>query len=318
MGCCFSKSHGFNNTPPPLTHRQFTECDPPPPPRFKPPLSPVFEEETVKEVLSETPKPKPIIPIPKSQLKPKTQTLLKIEEEEQVAEEEEEEEEEKQNKIPTTTSVIKPSVSKIEEEEEKKENNATYSEEISEVSEICSLSESISTTTITEKKEDEDGEVIQPPRVQRSPAKVLRKRSIPGDFVGKHERGCKSPARRLNPSPGRRIENNNLEMGQTQTTRRRLSENNNNNSRVMRRDLGERSGRRSRSPATRANSGTTRAGIGRSPSRKAPRSPARVPAITTPETSWKEKEEEETKDANNSTNESIENPLVSLECFIFL
>ncbi|KAF5196093.1 hypothetical protein FRX31_014319 [Thalictrum thalictroides] len=310
MGCCFSKSHGFNNTPPPLTHPHFTECDPstPPLPRFKPPLSPVFEEETVKEVLSETPNPKPIL-IPKSEPKSKPPSLLKIEEE--VAEEKKEDEE-KQTKIPTTTTVMmKPSVSKIgeKEEEDEKKENVSYFEEISEVSEIYSLSESISTTTITEKKEDEDGEVVQPLRVQRSPAKVLRKRSIPGDFVGKHERGCKSPARRLNPSPGRRNEHNN----NSEIARRRLPENN--NGRVMRRDLGERSGRRSRSPATRANSGNTRAGIGRSPSRKSPRSPARVPAVVTPENSRKE---EETKDANKSTNESIENPLVSLECFIFL
>ncbi|KAF9590482.1 hypothetical protein IFM89_035359 [Coptis chinensis] len=268
MGCCLSKTQHSKKTHPPHTHFPVPDSAPH---RFRPPLSPVFEEESVKEVLSETPNPK---------------VELKKQEDEKVL-----------------ANVTSP-VTKIEEQVVKK---VEVCEEISEVSEICSLSETMSTTTITSRKEDqeENGEVQQPqPRLQRSPTttakKVLRKRSIPGDFVANPQRGSKSPARKMNPSPSKRNESS--EMSHQPVSRRRLMD----NPTRARRDPGERSGRRSRSPATR--------GIGRSPSRKAPRSPARVPVPGPVPLTECGRKDEETKGAN----ESMENPLVSLECFIFL
>ncbi|OVA20228.1 hypothetical protein BVC80_157g17 [Macleaya cordata] len=285
MGCCFSKNDDSNRNPPPSFPPPVLDSDIS---RLKPPLPPQLEEETVKEVLSETPSQKP-------------PSFLKIEEQK--------------------TNPILPSFSKIEveeEEEEKKiEKEAPFfvnQQEVSEVSEICSLSESYSTTTLTEKREDEEGEVRQ--RVDRSPAKVPRKRSNTGEFGLGTDRRRRSPARRSEPSPGRRNDNamkfgSNTEVGHT--GRRRISAGNNRSWR----DPGESSGRRSRSPSTRTETsqGKTGLGLGRSPSsRKTGRSPARIPAIS-PENGLKL---EEFKEGNGLTNESLENPLVSLECFIFL
>ncbi|KAL5730135.1 hypothetical protein ACHQM5_002995 [Ranunculus cassubicifolius] len=308
MGCCLSKDPDFNSNPKPQfphssRRRPFQESEPHP---IKAPLSPVFEEESVKEVLSETPNPKPLTQPEQVPRKPNpVQELLKKQEAI------EEDDNGSKMKIPPIAEIPKLVVEEKKIDVVNNNNNVVASEEYSEVSEICSLSESqsLSTTTInTERKDDEDGEVQQPRSHHRSPAKVLRKRSIPGEFVGKYERGSKSPARRLNnPSPGRRHDTN---PDVTQATRRRIAENN----RVIRREPGERSGRRSRSPATRINPGSNRNGIGRSPSRKAaPRSPARAhPATVAPESERKVEGEEK------PTNESMENPLVSLECFIFL
>lgn len=83
-----------------------------------------------------------------------------------------------------------------------------------------------------------------------------------------------------------------------------------------RREPGENSGRRSGSPGRRANAG-------RSPSgRRAGPSPGRVRMVRDPNESEsderKEEEERERESEWQGPNESLENPLVSLECFIFL
>lgn len=255
---------------------------------------PLMEEETVKEVLSETPTPKPAI--------------AKIELEEK------------------TITPTKPALQKIEEEveiEKKKMKTAPVivPEEISEVSEICSLSESMSTTTIaTERRDDDersrdDGEVRQ--RVDRSAAKHPRNRSFSGELSGKRDRVVgRSPARRSDPSPGRRNDAGVRSVlgreGNQSTARRRIATN------VHRRESGESSARRSRSPATRTDGGASRSALGRSPStRKMAQSPSRV--RSTPPENSKSRGEGTSKEGKwPSSNESLENPLVSLECFIFL
>ncbi|CAL5411187.1 unnamed protein product [Camellia sinensis] len=239
--------------------------------------APPPEEETVKEVLSETPTPKPHVP--------------------KIVEDDEE------KKIGSNPAPIH----KIREEENNINNNnnnnnvdkletplmmitTTTTEEVSEVSEICSLSESLSTVT-TEKREDE----------VRSPAK-FRNRAISGE---RREIG-RTPARRSDPSPGRVRSVPGRERRPAVAAEGR------------RRDLGESSGRRSRSPATRAaeTGGAGRAGVGRSPSgRKTGKSPVRERSEVNEKT---RKPEEDTWLSPTTTNESLENPLVSLECFIFL
>lgn len=299
MGCCLSKTQDLNPDPKsnPSASSQFHSSNQHPLPESNPhplrsPLSPVFEEESVKEVLSETPKPKP-----------KPQEVIPIQESDKKSEQDD-----KQIHTKTEEKDIQIPIPKIVEVVNNSVNNVAVSEDFSEVSEICSLSGSIS-TTVTERKDDEDGEVSQP-RVHRSPAKRIRKRPIPGEFVSRQDRGSKSPARRLNPSPGRRNDSSSHQNQNHQdavAARRRIAENN----RARRENIDRGVSRRSRSPATRTNAGTNRAGIGRSPSKRAPapRSPARTPAVKQPE---------KVEEGEKETNELIENPLVSMECFIFL
>ncbi|KAM7500822.1 hypothetical protein LguiA_025236 [Lonicera macranthoides] len=272
MGCCASTNNPSSDPP---FHLPKSNRQPPPHPL------PLIEEETVKEVLSETPTPK--LKIPKNEEEPK--------------------------KTPP-----KQDLDKIYEEQEtkfekKKPTLINAEEEISEVSEICSnlsLSESVSTTTLTE-KDDRDGEVRQ--RINRSPAK-FRNRSLSGDLSSRREGVVgKLPAKRSDPSRGRVKSVPGVERRAYVADGRR-------------RESGESSVRRSRSPATRMESGTTRFGPRRSPSRrKAGNSPGRVkpePLGKTQKMDGGNGEGKVNSPATATTNESLENPLVSLECFIFL
>ncbi|KAL6991005.1 hypothetical protein U1Q18_009126 [Sarracenia purpurea var. burkii] len=276
MGCCASTN--FKATSASQKHRHFSasrsdvslhpQAAQPPP---SPPPPP--EEETVKEVLSETPATKP--PVPKS------------------------EDEERKG-----VSSSRPALNKIHEKEEKiveKKMPLMLTEEVSEISEICSLSESVS--TVTEKRENEDREVNQ--RVDRSPAK-FRNLAFSSE---RNERAAsgKSPARRFEPSPSRVRSVSGKERRTLATNGRRW-------------DSGESSGRRSRSPATRGTEGGgPRAARGRSPSAgKTRKSPGRVRADPPEKTRKIEESKEIAESPAPTANESLENPLVSLECFIFL
>ncbi|KAB5556588.1 hypothetical protein DKX38_007497 [Salix brachista] len=245
MGCCISSN---NNS-----KRGSRNPKPPPQPR-KPHVSttctsPPLEEETVKEVLSET----PII------LKPQ------------------------RTSSPLTT---------IQTQEPKTlmQSNIQEHQEISQASEICSnitdtlsTSTTTTTTTITEIREDE---ATSRKRVNRSPAKVHRKRPYNGD----RERVLRYPAK----TTGQVI--------------RTASGQPNVGSRGGRSDFG-------RSPATR----TAAIGVGRG---RAGTKPGKV----TGKAGGRSVERKNKEDSANGSvlrqqpegNESLENPLVSLECFIFL
>ncbi|CAN4078995.1 unnamed protein product [Withania somnifera] len=241
MGCCIS-SDNSKVLPPTISNSS-------------------SEEETVKEVLSET----PTIP------KPKLYTT--------------------ENSPKKCSPILKFSNTVIEEEEKHHKNHTMkkpvtddFSEE---VSEICSstLSEA---TVITDKQcapEDDVTEVRQ-----RSPAKYRN-----GSFrsVGN------SPARRSDPSPAR------FRSGSGSGRESRYN--------------GECSGRRSRSPVMRAENGGYGSGLGRSRSvRKTGKSPGRVRSELGDRVRKMEEREIENKWPPTNGNESLENPLVSLECFIFL
>ncbi|KAJ7968492.1 serine/arginine repetitive matrix protein 1-like [Quillaja saponaria] len=244
---------------------------------------PPVEEETVKEVLSEIPEWKPRI----TKLEP-----------------------EKQAQRPVFVEVKEDS--KIE-----RKLLITKAEEISEASEICSLSESFSTTTITDKKDNHE-EIRQ--RVNRSPGKLYKNQSFSGDYGGKRDRIMgKSPTRRSEQSPGKRnvgsvrLIQSRDQVGQSQTIGCRGLR-----TEPHRRDPNENSAKRSRSTATRTENGATRSIMGRSPSaRRTNKSPARV---RTDMSENDNRKLEQTRMESNwpSANESLENPLVSLECFIFL
>ena len=251
MGCCVSTNRSYSSPssnprePPLRSTAKGSENRAPPP-----------EEETVKEVLSETPKWKPKF------------------------------------------DAEKPTEAQVTDEKEKL---FIKPEEISEVSEVCSVSESVSTLADEESRQ----------RVNGSPTKVRKARSFSGELGTRRERTAgKSPARRAEQSPGRRNAGSVrvVQMG-----------NGVSGNQPRRRDAGENSGRRSRSPATRTDSGAARSIVGRSPSaRRTNQSPARVRAAAAESGGRKLENSNMEGKWPSSANESLENPLVSLECFIFL
>lgn len=184
--------------------------------------------------------------------------------------------------------------------------------EISEASEMCSFSGSFSTTTLNEKDE---GEVTQRV-VPRSQAKTPRKRSYSGELHGPRDRGLRSPARRSAPSPVKRNQMRSRPAAQGRTTKT-VQRRNVGPANGSRRDAGEASVQRSRSPAPRGEMVP-----GRNVGYKTPAS-----SMTGNLGGWSpvrkvvDAEELEKRDDGVSgveSNESLENPHVSLECFIFL
>lgn len=313
MGCCLSTSQINQKSPHKHHHSPGSiatgESRAPPPP-------PSVEEETVKEVLSETHRPKPS---PSRSQSPNPKSKL--------------EEDAEKKQIPKPEPVLFPII-KLNDE---KFNNTTpfylnaaapAEEEISEVSEICSLSESVSATTTITRDDDEELE----PRVYRSPMKLTNKnnRSLAGDLGStRRERAVgKSPTRRSNHSPGRI---NGVGWGQTMSRRGlRMMDLQQQQQQQLRRDWCSGSDRRSRSPATnRTDNGVNRPGVGRSPAaRRSVRSPGRAALGPNPNYGNNQRREAEDNrveegkwpppNTRTTTDESLENPLVSLECFIFL
>ncbi|XP_041025985.1 proteoglycan 4 [Juglans microcarpa x Juglans regia] len=298
MGCCVStakssdslkQQHSSVGTQPPRPRSDANESRAPPP---------SAEEETIKEVLSETPKPKPPQPLGFQSTATKP-VFNEVKDNDGDGDDGDD-----KNKIDKFPSPV----------------NTATDNEISEVSKVYSESESVSTTTT---KRDEDEEVRQ--RVNRSsPAKVLqRNRAYNGDMGARRERlVAKSPNRRSEQSPGQANSGSvrlvkEREPGHVTMARRGLTA-------TERRDsTGEGSGRRSRSPATRVDNGANRSVMGRSPSaRRTIRSPGRVRAAPTEPNNGRKSEQSSNKGmeegTGQTTNESLENPLVSLECFIFL
>ncbi|POO03645.1 hypothetical protein TorRG33x02_008500 [Trema orientale] len=307
MGCCASTGKTKFSAPGPQNHQHSTLAGSSLAPgsrsvagdsRAPPPSA---EEETVKEVLSETARPK-TSPIPKL----------------------EEETKDEESKIPKPRPVLLPIIKLHDEKIEKTapfNPSTAAAEEISEVSEICSLSESVSAaTTITRDDDEEVGLRVN----YRSPMKGTRNRSYSGDLgAAKRERTVgMSPTRRSNQSPGRRNGNGvgsvrlvqGREPGQAMMARRGLRTTE--HLQPQRRDSGEGSARRSRSPATRSGA------VGRSPSaRRSAKSPGRAASGPIDGSNRRVTEDlglEGKWPPTSTTDESLENPLVSLECFIFL
>ncbi|QHN80892.1 hypothetical protein HN51_057789 [Arachis hypogaea] len=275
MGCCVStETNRSSHSQPP---RSTISRAPPPP---------LIDEETVKEVLSETPKwnPPPTFSKfqPQQPHKPKTfHTEMKNYEDDDA------------DALFATMATTKP-------------------QEISQLSEeVCSLSESVSTTTFNE-------EETRQRVVNRSPARTQKNRSFSGDFAARTV--GKSPVRRSEQSPARRNGGSVRLVQSRDQMGNGLSRN-----QTRRRDAGENSSRRSMSPATRTDNGATRSVVGRSPSKRrgTNQSPARVrqapaPAVESGDRKMDNPAMEEGKWSSSANNESLENPLVSLECFIFL
>lgn len=262
MGCCVSTKRPPQS---PEFHRHSSKSSRAPPP---------VDEETVKEVLSET---------------PNRDHFLKIDE-------------------PRKSSTPRRSLHKIQHQPDNTRHDIHVAEE---VSEICStMSENVSTTTF-----EEEVEVIRRRVTDRSPAKLRNRQQNSGELRSVRN----SPVKGKQQSPGRIrsvCEMNNRGPGFGSTGRQRPSS-------------GTGQVTRSRSPANRTmmrgGGGGARNGIGRSPSaRKTENSPGRFRSglperVLKPDlSSGIEREESGWAPPDRNDDESLENPLVSLECFIFL
>ncbi|KAK7368972.1 hypothetical protein VNO80_11005 [Phaseolus coccineus] len=163
--------------------------------------------------------------------------------------------------------------------------------------EVCSFSETVSTTTsITEHREDTCK------RVDISQAKLQKNRSFPSERRERTVHGAR----------------NNLRSMRLVQCRDQTAQKTGSGGTLRRQDPAEKSFRQSRSPATGAKTGGSKSVVGRSPSvRKTNRYPARVTTSTTGN-SCRKNENPATARKWISGGESLENPLVSLECFIFL
>ncbi|KAF3443862.1 hypothetical protein FNV43_RR13552 [Rhamnella rubrinervis] len=251
--------------------------------RDPPSAAPVVEEESVKEVLSET-------PIWRPQQEP-NKTML-----------------EKKTHLPATVLQV----------EAKELSEASQISENCGISESFSLSTTTTTTTITEVRDEDEAiskrkrEVGSRARLNGSQASMRRKRPNSGDLSRRRERGPIAPGNRYEASSEKRnrVESGSVrgrEAGQMRTMQRTVG------SAGARRDVGEVSSRRSRSPATRTVRGVNRGGMVRNPSKATGLAGGRSVGVESGGTK---------EDLNDSVlqvgNESLENPLVSLECFIFL
>lgn len=324
MGCCISiaetpKQHPNGPKNPLRSAVQKSnatlEVDRSPPP---------VEEETVKEVLSETPISKPQLPFlvvdrdrdRKAQMpivQPQAENFELKDLEEVIS----------KSQVPFLMEEGKAQMPIIQPQAEKFE-----SKEISEVphlSEICSVTESFSTTTtatIGEKREDEatskqSSREATSQRLNRSPSSVApRKRPYTADSTSARERRSKSPASRAEPSPEKKSQGSSRsirgrESGQLTTRKLNVG------SAGVRRDPSENSGRRSRSPSTRMSQSKLSAG-GRSQIKPAGGAGRQLPAAAKVVENQKNGSEK-VEDKNDSVpRESLENPHVSMECFIFL
>ncbi|MCD7452600.1 hypothetical protein HAX54_017578 [Datura stramonium] len=318
MGCCFSSSKKRHRSSPPCSAR--SGRDPPPPP----PL----EEETVKEVLSETPIPKPHHP-PKVLVDDKEDDFPQVNIESTAVVKPRDE-----MKF-EPTAVVKPrdemkfestAVDKPRDEmkfestlvvkrrdEMKFESTAVIKPEVSEeTSEMCSFTESYSTTATATERREEDGEVTQ-----RSPIRVHRKRQNSGDLTGVKERSFRSQVGRSAPSPEKRRSpaSSRGVQGRGMPQQRR----NVGSSNGTRRGPADNGVRRSNSPATRGTVDARRNVRNRSPAaREADKLGGQSPARNIENEGSSSKAEKPKEEVSAETGESLENPLVSMECFIFL
>ncbi|XWS39495.1 hypothetical protein CRYUN_Cryun18bG0059500 [Craigia yunnanensis] len=183
----------------------------------------------------------------------------------------------------------------------KKQHQEQETSDLSQLSEIYSIAETISTTTTTtttatatkSPKEDEGTSKENSEVKHKSPAKVIKKRPSNGDPVSVR-------ARRVDPSPDKRPRGRGRGLGEVKTVQRNV-------------------GSRSRSPGTGRSDGVGRGAVGTSPATVTGKTDSKPVGTSTVEGQSK-REEDGNKDVleQQQGTESLENPLVSLECFIFL
>lgn len=292
MGCCVSTAKGSTADQQQQRHR-YPLPDPAKNDRAPPPV----DEETVKEVvLSETPVSKPLALQVLADENKKSNAVT-------AGQQKEVEFQHLKIQVPLPAAEIELDGG----DRRVVPPTAVVEEIVSEPSELCSFTESISTTA-TERRDD-DGEVNQ-----RSPARgPPRKRRSAGDLAGGRDRSFRSPARRSAPSPEKRKPLTSSRAGQNRPMA------------SQRRNVGPQNGaqrhsvpaRRSRSPVTHREAVDTRPNVRNKSPAVAVSESARSPAESA-ENRGDNKVEKPNDGASEETGESLENPLVSLECFIFL
>ncbi|CAM8891017.1 unnamed protein product [Rhodiola kirilowii] len=303
MGCCLSHSTTTKPTPTPTPHPKLqnnpTSCRrhprPPPPP---------LEEETVKEVLTET-------PIAVFDGKPDERIQAKEEQVEIV--------EVKKQRGHGIEAVESKSV----DVEVSEITVATENRSAAAVSVSVSVSESVSVggeEVMSKSRDRAEAHVSRRQRTtsttEQSPAKVTRRRPYSGELTvnGPREMRVRSPAKKAVPSPDKKTHvAPRVVRGRSQSP---ATSNNRNAVNAgparIRRDAGERSGRRSRSPARNA--------FQTSSSRNVPSSEVNG-VVNNGQSSHGEVRKTGTVEEEEgcpAADESLDNPLVSLECFIFL
>ncbi|CAJ2678467.1 unnamed protein product [Trifolium pratense] len=143
-------------------------------------------------------------------------------------------------------------------------------------------------------------------RVNGSPIKLLKNCSFPGDIDDRSVTTVVHGSRNFGSA---RFVQCREQVGQKMV----------NDGIHRRRDLGEYSFRRSRLPVTRADTFADRSVVGRSQSaRKTNRAPVARSRTVLPEKGRRQTEIPAMESKRFSVNESLENPSVSLECFIFI
>ncbi|CAJ2655002.1 unnamed protein product [Trifolium pratense] len=316
MGCFFSKATTKNQNPqnhqphpkPSLPKSTQNHHEQTPPPE---------EEESVKEVLSETPISKPNqVPI----FIPETKTQIPL-----LQNPYEKFQNNSRHQVPILIPETKTQLPSAHNPSQKFETKEV-TEVVSQLSETTTVTESFSTATtattatVTEKREDEatskqcsrgESTATHHHKWNRSPSRKRPHVAADGNVAGGNERRVKSPARRSEPSPEKKMKSGSrLVRGRESgpVANRKI----NASSAGVRRDSAEGSGRRSRSPScSRSVGGSSKVGI------SGGRKQAPV-AVENGMEKKSENEEVEEKSDIVSQGESIENPHVSMECFIFL
>ncbi|KAK7319634.1 hypothetical protein RJT34_04357 [Clitoria ternatea] len=168
-------------------------------------------------------------------------------------------------------------------------------------SEVWSLSETMSTTTsITDQREEARK------RVDGSHAKLLKNRSFPRDNGGRKRERTVHGAK-------------NVESVRLVQCKDQMAQRIGNSGTRHRRDSGQNSFRRSRLPVTGADLGAARPVLSRSSSvRRTNRSASRIGTGPSLENGRRKMVNPVREGKWPSARESLENPLVSLECFIFI
>lgn len=291
MGCCCSRA--LDRGQPQILDKNHRSAKPPSPGWFDTdveniPGNGTPEEETVKEVLSETPIAKPCNAQPTA---PKNRSPeLKV----------------KSCEMDGTLS--------------KGEESIVLVSEASQVTEWCSnMSESVSmATTISEQREGDEASSKQSREIGRNTRpKIRRKRPYSGDPSYRREQRDKCATKRpaeLLPEKKSRV-NCRYTHGTTESREARTRKLNGGRHEQQ---SGVSHGRRSRSPATRTVRETNKTGNMKSSVMKMTGQAGDQQEAVTTEKRDEGKMEKPMDDAIQPPNESIENPLVSLECFIFL
>ncbi|XP_038887224.1 uncharacterized protein LOC120077414 [Benincasa hispida] len=290
MGCCCSRA--LDRGQPHILDKHHRFAKPPSPGWFDTdvgniPANGTPEEETVKEVLSETPIAKPCTV---------QQTVPK-------------------NK----SSELKVKASEMDGSFSKREESIVSVSETSQVTEWCSnVSESMSmATTISEQREGDEASSKSREIGRNTKPKIRRKRPYSGDASYRREQRDKCATKRpaeLLPEKKSRV-NCRYTHGTTESREARTRKLNGGRHEQQ---SGVSHGRRSRSPATRTVRETNKTGNMKSSGMKMTGQAGDQPETMTTEKTGEGKMEKPMDDAIQPPNESIENPLVSLECFIFL